>query len=135
VGLVLISSLLAVLIVINLAVWYSDYLENQSLKSSENGDQVSSLHLAEKAADYNPLSISAMFVLAGAQQRIGRSVEARNTLLRATAEQPDNYLTWTQLALYERDQWGMPDEARSHFQKALSLNPFDPLVKESLGID
>lgn len=121
-------------IVLALIPWYSSHLQNESLKQAENGFQVESLHTAESAVFYNPLSIQARFVLAGAQQRIGRVVEARTTLLKATEMQPLNYLTWRQLALAERDHLDSPELAEEHFRKAISLNPLDIQLREEAGI-
>lgn len=121
-------------ILLTLIPWYAGHLENKALIEAEHGYQVESLHEAEKAVTYNPFSINALFVLAGAQQRIGRSEQARMTLVRATGLQPMNYIVWEQLALYERDKWGQPELAREHFEKAVSLNPRDNFLKKSAGI-
>ena len=121
-------------ILLTLVPWYAGHLENKALIEAEQGYQVESLHEAEKAVTYNPFSINALFVLAGAQQRIGRENQARLTLLKATELQPMNYITWEQLALYERDKWGQPDLAREHFEKAVALNPQDRYLKIRAGI-
>ena len=114
--------------------WYSSFLQNKSLVQAENGYQVEALHTAESAVFYNPFSIQALFVLAGNQQRIGRVVEARATLTKATELQPLNYITWEQLALYERDRWHEPEKAREHFEKAVSLNPLDKYLRKKAGV-
>ncbi|MHB9111387.1 MAG: hypothetical protein ACYC4D_01985 [Thermoleophilia bacterium] len=123
-----------VAIILALIPWYSSHLQNESLKQAENGFQVESLHTAESAVFYNPLSIQARFVLAGAQQRIGRAGEARATLLEATEMQPLNYLTWRQLAISERDHLNSPELAEEHFRKAISLNPMDSQLRKEAGI-
>lgn len=109
--------------------WYSHHLQNTALDQAAAGRQAESLHTAEKAASMNPLSVSALFTLAGAQQRLGWREEARRTLIKATELQPENYQTWEQLALYERNDWSMPNEARTHFEKSVELNPQDQQLK------
>lgn len=114
--------------------WYAGHLQNKALLEAEQGYQVESLHEAEKAVSYNPFSINALFVLAGAQQRIGRENQARLTLQKAIEIQPLNYVTWEQLAIYERDRWGQPDIAKEHFDIAISLNPQDSFLRKTAGI-
>lgn len=109
--------------------WYADHLGNQSLRRAEQGWSVESLDLARKAVAYDPLSVDALFILAGAQQRLGRSAEARSSLNRAVELQPDNYITWEQLAHYERTYWGEVDAARAHLDRAAGLNPFDERLR------
>lgn len=121
-------------IIVAVIPWYADHLRNTSLKQAEMGYKVDSLQTAEAAVFYNPLSVQSLFVLAGAQQRIGRLVEAETTLKRATQIQPQNYATWEQLALYERDRLNEPDKAAEYFQKAVNLNPVDQHLKAEAGI-
>ncbi|MBI5870575.1 MAG: hypothetical protein HZB44_06415 [Actinobacteria bacterium] len=119
---------------IALMPWYSDYLVNKSLQQAELGFQIEALHTAEAAGTFNPLSIQSLFVVAGAQQRVGHMVDARAALIKATELQPMNYQTWLQLAIYERDRWNEPDKAREHFDKAISLNPHDKYLKKEAGL-
>lgn len=99
------------------------------------GYQVEALHTAEAARLYSPLSVQSLFVLAGAQQRVGHIVDARATLIEATELQPMNYQTWEQLARYERDRWNQPDDAIEHFEKSVALNPQDRHLKEEAGLN
>ncbi|MHB8792323.1 MAG: hypothetical protein ACYC6O_03155 [Thermoleophilia bacterium] len=121
-------------ILIAVVPWYSDYLVNKSLQQAELGYQIEALHTAESARFYNPISTQSLFVLAGAQQRVGHSVDARAALIRATELQPMNYQTWLQLAIYERDRWNEPDMAREHFEKAIGLNPHDKYLRKEAGL-
>ncbi|MHB8159779.1 MAG: hypothetical protein ACYDGS_04695 [Thermoleophilia bacterium] len=114
--------------------WYGSHLVNKSLEQAELGYQVESLHSAESAIKYNPLSVNAYFVLAGARQRIGHDADARAALIKATQLQPLNYQTWEQLALYERDRWHEPEKASEHFEKAVTLNPNDKYLRKEAGI-
>jgi Tfp pilus assembly protein PilF len=98
------------------------------------GYQAEALHDAERAVRFNPFSVDAQFVLAGAQQRLGRTVEARETLKHATELEPENFATWKQLAIYERDFWGEPEAAREHFERAVSLNPQDKQLRMEAGL-
>lgn len=123
-----------VAVISTLVPWYAGHLQNKALLEAEQGYQVESLHEAEKAVSYNPFSINALFVLAGAQQRIGRENQARLTLQKAIQIQPLNYVTWEQLAIYERDIWGQPDLSREHFDKAITLNPEDRFLKIRAGV-
>jgi len=127
--------LVAVAAIISALVpWYSSKLQNTSLKQAERGFQVDALHTAEKAVSLNPTSVNALFVLAGAQDRLGRQDQARKTLLKATELQPLNYAVWEQLAVYERDHWHMTEEAKEHFKKAVQLNPQDMNLRKEAGI-
>lgn len=124
----------AVAIILAIIPWYANHLQNASLSQAEMGFKVEALQTAEKAVSFNPLSVQALFVLAGAQERIGREKEAKNTLVRATEIQPQNYLTWEQLALYERDRWHEPEEAAENFKKAVNLNPLDQHLRIEAGL-
>ncbi len=122
-------------IIISLIPWYSNHLLIESEESDNGGEYVKSLHAAERAVKINPISVQARFVLAGAQQRLGREVEARKTLIRATEIQPLNYATWELLALYERDRWHQEELARQHFDTAIKLNPNDDRLRENAGLE
>lgn len=115
--------------------WYSDYLQNKSLKQAGTGKHIEALHTAQRSVTVNPLSVDALFILAGAQQRVGYDEAARRSLIKATELQPQNYATWKQLAVYERDYWDEPDLAREHFEKAVSLNPQDKLLRLEAGLE
>lgn len=121
-------------IIMSMLPYYSHHLQLEALRRSEEGDQAASLHTAENTVRYDPLSIQARFVLAGAQQRLGRSSEARKTLIEAVGLQPLNYETWLQLALYERDYWGDPEKAREYFAIAIMLNPYDDHMQVDAGV-
>ena len=121
-------------IVLALIPWYASHLQNTALRQAEMGYKVESLHSAEAAVFYNPLSAQALFVLAGAEQRLGREEEAKSTLIKATQIQPQNYATWEQLALYERDRWHEPERAAEYFENAISLNPADRHLRAEAGL-
>ncbi|MHB0866204.1 MAG: hypothetical protein ACYC6B_02770 [Thermoleophilia bacterium] len=121
-------------IILTLIPWYAEYLKNESLKQAESGNNSQALHTAGRAVMLEPMSVGALFVLAGAQQRLGRESAARDTLTEATRQQPLNYATWEQLATYERNRWGQPELANEHFAKAISLNPYDRQLREKAGM-
>lgn len=121
-------------IIIAVIPWYGSYLVNKSLQQAEMGYQVEASHTAQSAIVYNPVSIQALFVLAGAQQRIGHEADVRAALIKATELQPLNYQTWQQLASYERYHWNEPEKAMEHFEKAVSLNPHDKYLRKESGI-
>ncbi len=129
----LIAGVALIAIILAIIPWYSMHLQEKSLRQAEQGYQVDALHTAESAASWNPLSINALFVLAGAQQRIGYSTDSRQTLQKAVQMQPFNYATWEQLALYERDYWQQPGEAKKDFNRAVSLNPYDGPLRQAAG--
>lgn len=131
---ILLLAVAVVAIMLTLIPWYASYLTSEALRKAGKGFQVEALHTAEKAVSFNPISVNALFVLAGAQQRMGREAEARKTLIKATELQPQNYATWRQLAVYERDYWRMPEEAKLHFQKAIELNPGDKELRREAGL-
>lgn len=125
----------AIAIILAILPWYSERLQGVSQAAEERGDLIGSLHLAKQAVRVDPLSVKALFVVAGAQQQMGRETEARNALVKATELEPLNYATWETLAFYERDRWGQPQLAREHLQKAWELNPYDEQLREELGIE
>lgn len=128
-------SVIAIVAIIAAVVpWYSSYLQNRALVQAEHGWQAESLHTAELAARLNPLSVQGMFILAGAQQRVGREGEAGKTLLEATAMQPQNYATWEQLAIFEKGTLGETAAATEHFAIAVSLNPHDKQLRVRAGL-
>lgn len=130
------SFLLVAIVAIVLAFlpWYSSYLRNKSLEQAGQGYQITALHTAESASSWDPLSVEGLFVLAGAEQRVGYANDARKTLMDATKMQPLNYATWEQLAIYERDYWKMPGRSRRDFAKAFKLNPFDERLRQEVGL-
>lgn len=121
-------------IILALIPWYAEHLKNESLKQAESGNNSQALHTAGRAVMLEPMSVGALFVLAGAQQRLGRESESKETLAEATRQQPLNYATWEQLATYERDRWGQPELAKEHFARAVSLNPYDVQLREKAGM-
>ncbi len=131
---IIISIVAAVAVILAFIPWYASYLRDKSLRQAEQGYQIDALHTAESAASWNPLSIEGMFVLAGAQQRIGYADEARKTLQKAVRMEPLNYAAWEQLAIYERDYWNMPAQAHRDFVKASSLNPYDKELRQEGGL-
>ncbi len=120
--------------VLALIPWYSSYLENKALQQAEQGYQVDALHTAQSAHAWNPLSVDALLVLAGAQHRVGYDADAKTSLQQAVRMQPLNYATWEQLAIYERDYWNMPQQARQDFHKATELNPYDNGLRREAGL-
>ncbi|MCL4310768.1 MAG: hypothetical protein M0Z32_04080 [Actinomycetota bacterium] len=121
-------------VVLALIPWYSQELQNKSLRQAEQGFQVEALHTAQSASAWNPLSVNALMVLAGAQHRVGYDTDAKTSLQKAVRMQPLNYEVWEQLAIYERDYWHMPQEAHQHFVKASSLNPYDAVLRQEAGL-
>jgi Tfp pilus assembly protein PilF len=79
------------------------------------------------------LSVKSLYILADTQQRLGREVEARNSLLKAIKLQPMNYATWELLAKYERDLWNEQNLAQQHFAIALELNPYDKQLRKDIS--
>jgi tetratricopeptide (TPR) repeat protein len=130
----LISSVAVVAVIAAIIPWYAHHLRSASLQKAEFGDQAEALHAAESSVAFNPMSIQNRFVLAGAQQRLGREVEARNTLVDAVSIEPLNYMTWEQLGIYERSQWNNEERAREYFAVAIMLNPYDQYLKVTAGV-
>lgn len=121
-------------IILALIPWYSQELQDKSLRQAEQGFQVEALHTAQNASAWNPLSVNALMVLAGAQHRVGYDTDAKTSLQKAVRMQPLNYAVWEQLAIYERDYWHMPQEAHQDFVKASSLNPYDAALRQEAGL-
>lgn len=111
--------------------WYSAYLQDKSLRKAGQGFQIDSLHTAQDARFWNPFSVNALFVLAGADQRIGWQQDARENLEKATKLEPQNYATWEALAIDERDDWKMPGRAAADFAHAVALNPQDKELRQA----
>ncbi len=121
-------------IALALVPWYSGRLVDRSLDQAGKGYQVESLHSAESAASWDPVSIDALLALAGADERMGWQEQAQKTLEKATRLEPLNYLVWEQLAIYERDYWHKKASAREHFAKAISLNPQDEQLRQEAAM-
>ena len=121
-------------VVLALIPWYSAYLRDKSLREAEDGYQVDALHTAESAQSWDPVSVNAIFVLAGAEQRMGWQQDSRKTLERATRLEPLNYATWESLAVEERNNWGMPDQAARDFARAIALDPQDKELRQTAGL-
>ncbi|MHB1412141.1 MAG: tetratricopeptide repeat protein [Thermoleophilia bacterium] len=121
-------------IILALIPWYSAYLQDKSLREAEDGYQVDALHTAESAQSWDPVSVNALFVLAGAEQRIGWQQNSRKTLEKATRLEPLNYATWETLAVEERNTWSMPDQAARDFARAIALDPQNKELRQMAGL-
>jgi O-antigen ligase len=76
---------------------------------------------AGRAVSRDPLSVEALFTLAGVQQVSGRPALARATLERAVRLQPSNPETWLKLGRY--DVSSNPGAAVKELQAAIYLDP------------
>jgi hypothetical protein len=77
---------------------------------------------ADAAVSRDPLSVEALFTLAGVQQERGEEARARATLQRAVRLQPSNPQTWLALGKYDLAS-GSPGSALGELQAAIYLNP------------
>jgi Tfp pilus assembly protein PilF len=93
-------------------------------------DPTGALKAADSAVSRDPLSVEALFALAGVEQATGRPVLAHATLQHAVRLQPSNPQTWLTLARYDlrRD----PSSAIHELQAAIYLNP-ESIAPEALA--
>jgi len=109
--------------------WLPPYLsgraENAALAAAGDGDLVTALEHARRAARLDPLAVGPLVTEAVLLQQQGRNREALATLRLAVALQPDNYEVWYQLGLLQSRALGRKKAARAAFKRALGLNPAD----------
>ncbi len=87
----------------------------------EAGDTRGAIADADSAIARDPLSVEALFTLAGAQRVSGQPARARSTLERAVRLEPSNPQTWLALARY--DLASDPRAAVAELQAAIYLDP------------
>lgn len=118
----------AVIVAALLAAWSewqpqrSEDARQQAETKLEAHDRAAALAAADSAVSSDPLSIEALFTLAGVQQVSGRPALARETLARAVRLQPSNPQTWLVLGRYDLTA-GRPQTAVKELQAAIYLSP------------
>jgi len=82
------------------------------------------LSAAEKAADFNPVSVIPLYLEASALEAEGNRDQARAKLQDALSQEPDNFVTLTLLGDLEVRSSSFA-AAATDYQKASDLNPLD----------
>jgi tetratricopeptide (TPR) repeat protein len=87
------------------------------------------LSAAQSAEDLNPLSVTPLYLQASALESQGDRGAARDALLEALEEEPDNFVTLAVLGDLEV-RAGNYAAARDHYARASELNPRDVGLRE-----
>lgn len=118
--------------------WVFPYLavraENAAFTASGQGDAAAALEHARSAARYNPLAADPLITEAQILQQLGRNREALGVLRAAVQLQPDNYEVHYQQGLLYLKAFDRKDAASAAFERALSLNPHDPVLRFELDM-
>lgn len=88
-----------------------------------------SLSSARTAESLNPVSVTPLYLQAGALESEGRQAEARRALLDALELEPGNFVTLGLLGDLEV-RAGNGSDARGYYRRALALNPLDAGLRE-----
>jgi tetratricopeptide (TPR) repeat protein len=85
---------------------------------------------ADRSLRLDPEAVDAYYLKAAALARFGEAAAARAALTEAARREPREYVTWALLGdLAVRT--GDLGRARSHYRRALALNPRDPGLRQS----
>ncbi len=87
------------------------------------GDAPAARAAAQRARDYDPLSIEPLFELAAIEDAAGRRAAAQHQLQQAVALQPANPEPWRRLAAYALQVRGDPRLAFEALRAAIYLDP------------
>ncbi len=87
---------------------------------------------ARAAASSDPLAYEPLFVLSALYERIGEPAAARSELVRGTQLQPQNPVTWEQLASFDLSA-GRPRQALDALNRAATLDPTSPTVVSEIA--
>lgn len=102
---------------------------NLAVVTLESGNKNQALKAAEAATQIDPQSASARRLFANALQRFGYPADAADQLELALASEPNSAQTHLRLgSLYARNL-DDPDRARSHYERALALDPSLPQAR------
>jgi predicted Zn-dependent protease len=80
---------------------------------------------SQRVLGIDDANLDAYYVKAAGQARFNLAAEARATLLRATQEAPQNFVTWALLGDLET-RAGQLSAARGYYRRARRLDPRDP---------
>ena len=129
--------LATVVIVFAVACWALPYFAERATQQAQYqlsaGDTTGAVATAGRAARLAPLSVEPLLTLADAQAQAGRPHEAAATLEKAVRLQPDNYEPYYRMGELVLQDFGDSEAARAWFERALALNPRDPLVNHALN--
>ena len=116
--------------------WLPPYLayraENAALAASGDGDVVTALAQARRAAGLDPLAVSPLLTEASLLQQLGRNREALERLQEAARLQPQNYEVWYDIGVLQHETFGREKAARAALRRALGLNPLDAASRYEL---
>jgi Flp pilus assembly protein TadD len=117
--------------------WALPYLAERATREAQyqlsSGDPSAAEAAARRAVRLAPLSVDPLLALADAQAQSGRPEAAAATLQRAVRLQPDNYEPYYRMGELVLQDFHDPTAARAWFEKALTLNPRDPLINHALS--
>lgn len=96
-------------------------------ESALPSDPKKALREADRSLDIDDTAVEAYYAKAAALARLHRAQDAERTLLRAAAEEPSDFVTWTLLGDLSVRR-GNFARAKASYERASRLNPLDPTV-------
>ncbi|MGB3634401.1 MAG: tetratricopeptide repeat protein [Rubrobacteraceae bacterium] len=125
--------LVLALILLALSLYLSDYYlgEQQRLAAAE--DEKGAISQARIAARLDPFGPEPLQAESGLLQRQGRNKDAVESLERATARDPHNYLPYALLGSLQLNQLNDYEAATESYRKARELNPNATTVSTALA--
>jgi hypothetical protein len=88
-------------------------------------DPAKALREAGRSLDIDDTAVEAYYAKAAALARLHRAQDAERTLLRAAAEEPSDFVTWTLLGDLAVRRGNLA-RAKAYYERASRLNPLDP---------
>jgi len=111
-------------VAISVIFFYLGDLYIRKARDEQGKSASAQLSAAQKAADFNPVSVIPLYLQASALEAEGKRDEAVTKLQDALGKEPDNFVTLTLLGDIEvRDSKFSP--AADYYQHASDLNPLD----------
>jgi hypothetical protein len=104
------------------APWLAGRKVEEAFAAFDRGDAAAARNAADRARALNPLAVEPLHAAALAEEQRGRPQQALELYVRAVELQPENSLTWYQLARYEHTL-GLRDAAIRHIGQANALDP------------
>jgi hypothetical protein len=89
---------------------------------------------ARSAADYDPLSLQPLLLLASLYESEHDLRAARSELVKGVNTQPDNYESWLALGTFDLNNEHDPERSLPSLRRAVALNPTVPTTTQALAV-